>query len=122
MNSDEQTGASHPERITFPPLKPKRRCKADEPDAPESKAESYSPVLINARAEFNRNRARISRSGRPHTPFRRVTPPSQLMEMLPSKSRPALARVVDKIKTAHPRSSNPQGIWALLRCWLLAAW
>jgi hypothetical protein len=126
MNSEEHTSSSHSQRIAFTPLKPKRRSKQEDPhdsDAPEATAETYSPVLVNARAEFNRNRtARINPSGRPHGQFRRVTPPSELMETLPNKSRPALARVVDKIKTARPRISAPQGVWALLRCWLLAAW
>ena len=89
----------------------------------EAKDETYSPVLVNARAEFNRKRTgRISRSGHPHAQFRRVTSPTQLMETLPGKPGPVLARVVDKIKSARPRTSTPQGIWALLRGWVLAGW
>jgi|1185.fasta_scaffold05881_2 hypothetical protein len=122
MNSEAHISTSHIARTAFSPLKPKRRCKVDEPDAPESAPETYAPVLVNARAEFNRNRARISRSGRPHIQFRRVTPPSELMEILPNKSRTPLARVVDKIKTPRPRNTHQQGIWALLRGWVLAAW
>ena len=102
-------------RVAFEPLKPKRRCKAEEDSG------SHEPVLINAQLEFRHHRERIRRSGRPTVRWQRITPPTELSEILPNRSRrPVLARVVDKVKAPHFRNSNPQGIWALLRCWALA--
>ena len=102
-------------RAVFEPLKQKRRCKT------EDEPVEHEPVLINAQLEFRRHRDRIPRSGRPTVHWRRITSPTELSEVLPKRShRPALARVVDKVKGPHSRNSNPQGIWALLRCWALA--
>jgi hypothetical protein len=102
-------------RIVFAPLKQKRRFKMDE------NAPSHDPVLVNARLEIRRQRERIRRSGRPNVSWRRVTPPTELSELIPNRSRPPiLARVVDKVKNPAPVTGNRQGIWALLRCWALA--
>ena len=102
-------------RVVFEPLKQKRRCKAEEDGG------LHEPVLINAQLEFRHHRERIRRSGRQNVHWRRVTSPTQLSEVLPKRSQPhVLARVVDKVRTPHFRNSNPQGIWALLRCWALA--
>ena len=105
-------------------LKPKRRCKSDEATDTNLQAQAtplHSPVLLNARAEFARHRTRMPRTGRPQLHFRRVTPPSELLEFMPRNPRsPVLAKVVDKIKTYRPRSGNQHGIWALLRYWVLA--
>ena len=112
-NTHSTEGRSH--RVYFMPLKQKRRCKADDETGP------HEPVLINAQLEFRHQRERITRSGRPTVQWRRITSPTELSEVLPKRSpRSALARVVDKVKAPHFRNSNPQGIWALLRCWALA--
>src|SRR3954468_15050609 len=102
-------------RTAFAPLKPKRRCKNDD------QTEPHQPVLINARLELRRQRDRITRSGRPNVTWRRVTPPTQLSEILPARScPPMLAKVVDKVKARPARTSHGQGIWALLRSCALA--
>ena len=115
MTPENNSAADYPPRIAFAPLKPKRRCKTDD------QTEPYAPVLINARLELRRQRDRITRSGRPNVTWRRVTPPTELSELLPTRSRPpVLAKVIDKIKTRPSRAGHGQGIWALLRCWALA--
>jgi hypothetical protein len=102
------------DRVAFGPLKPKRRSKMDPP------ANGFRPVLINPQLELKRERARITRSGRMAVQWRRVTPPSEISEILPKRSRPQLAHVVDKVKTIPLRTNNQQGFWALLRGWVLA--
>jgi hypothetical protein len=67
------------------------------------------------------HRARIRRSGRIHTQWRRVTPPSQLSETMPKRSHSELlARVTDKVKDARPATAHRQSIWAMLREFALA--
>lgn len=119
MISETNSNESQPQRIAFAPLKPKRRFKPNEEIAEAT--ESYAPVLIDARTELNRRRARITRTGRINAQWRRITPPSELLRVMPNNSRPPLlARVVDKVKNPQPRIGHHQGIWSLLRCWALA--
>jgi hypothetical protein len=121
MNA-ETYSTDHSHRIAFTGLKPKRRSKTEEVVQSNEpvQAHEHVPVLINARAEFSRQRARLSRSGRPNVHWRRVTPPTELSELLPNSRTPMLARVVDKIKTRHRYGHHHNGVWALLRWWVLA--
>ena len=116
----QTTSTENPQRVGFASsLKPKRRCKTEEPT--EENPQPHEPVLVNARMELRRHRDRIHRSGRPNVTWRRVTPPTELSELLPNRSRPpVLARVTDKVKTAPLRTGHGQGVWALLLCWALA--
>ena len=124
MTSDPDSHENQVHTVAFKPLKPKRRCKIEEPFTPEPekpKEKSHSPVLLNARAEFRRQHPRINRSGRPQIQFHRVTPPSELSELMPNKPKsPMLARVVDKVKSMQGHSRHRQGIWSVLRYWALA--
>jgi hypothetical protein len=121
MNSETASPAPDHVRIRFEPLKPKRRSKAEEKreGQVEEEPQAHEPVLVDARAELKRSRARMARSGRPQVEWRRITSPVQLSEVLPART-PPLRRVVDKVKSARPESANRQGIWSLLRCWALA--
>ena len=101
----------HTHRVAFAPLKPKRRFKFDE--LPQA---SVSANVWTATVEPRRHRARIRRSGRAHVQWRRVTPPSELLETMPRHSRsPVLARVIDKVKFPRPTHGQWQGFRALLR-------
>jgi hypothetical protein len=112
---DSETHSISPQRVNFSPLKPKRRSKLDETHA------GYQPVLLNAKLELKRERARIRRSGHMNVQWRRVTPPSEISEILPARSHsPVLARVVDKVKAPRSRQDNHHGFWGLLRYWVLA--
>jgi hypothetical protein len=114
-NSEMHSPESQNDRVAFAPLKPKRRSKI------EQHAAGYAPVLLNARLELKRERARITRSGHPNVQWRRVTSPAQFSELLPARSKsPLLARVVDKVKQRPARRANNQSIWSLLRGWVLA--
>ncbi|HJT80900.1 MAG TPA: hypothetical protein VJ719_06870 [Chthoniobacterales bacterium] len=124
MTSETNSQDERVQRVVFTPLKPKRRCKISEPASPQPKKpieKPHSPVLLNARAEFRRQHPRIPRSGRPQVHFHRVTPPSELMELMPKNSQsPVLARVIDRIKTHRPRHGGHHGFWGLLRYWMFA--
>jgi hypothetical protein len=98
-------------RVVFTPLKPKRRFKFDELP-PVSVSEDVCPAPVR----LGRHRVRIRRSGRAHVQWRRVTPPSELLETMPKHSRsPVLARVTDKVKGPGTSQGQWQGFRALLR-------
>jgi hypothetical protein len=130
MTPENNCADTLPTRFAFAPLKPKRRCKLDDKiqdeipensDPPDEQTRMHEPVLINARTAFRHRRDRMTRSGRPHLTFQRITSPTEFSELVPMKSRPpVLARVVDKVKSKPLGSRNGQGIWALLRWWVLA--
>jgi len=102
-------------RVAFAPLKPKRRFKTAD-DEPQ-----HERVLVSAKMEIGRHRARMPRSGQPIVQWRRVPSPIRVSEVITPESRsPVLARVVDKVKNFQPRSGQTQSIWSLLRCWALA--
>ena|ERR1700731_1352760 len=105
------------QRVFFTHLKPKRRFKLEEMPEEPMEAE-LCPVAVES---GRHHRARIRRSGRAHTQWRRVTPPSELSETMAKRSHSELlARVTDKVKGARPANGHRQSIWAMLREFALA--
>jgi hypothetical protein len=127
MISEIELNQIRPQRVCLTRLKPKRRFKFEEVKTEELPAEptplELCPVPVEpVRVEFGRHhRARIRRSGRVHTQWRRVTPPSELSETMAKRSHSELlARVMDKVKRARPTTAHRQSIWAMLRQFALA--
>jgi hypothetical protein len=113
MISENESNRARQHRVFFTPLKPKRRFKLEGAIAAE-----LCPVAVEV---GRHHRARIRRSGRLHTQWRRVTPPSELSETMPKRSHSELlARVTDKVKGARTTTGHWQGIWAMVRQFALA--
>jgi len=123
MNSEADSTAKQPPRIVFTALKPKRRCKPEEPVpvaepvVEEHAPEAHEPVLINARSAFARHRERIRRTGHATVQWRRITPPNESsIYTLPREQRVTLLRIKPWAKDFHSRPNW----WGLLRGWVLA--
>ena len=106
-----------PQRVAFTPLNQKRRCKFDE--LPQARAVAIEICALSV--GFGHHPPRIRRSGRPHLEWRRVTPPSELLETMPRHSgSPLRARVVDRVKSQRLTNVDWRGISAALREFALA--